>query len=274
MKNLSLWVCSMLLSTFVLGQGRVSLPFSSAYDEDAVLLLGIQYNYVNQNYQLKLKENWQDYRIDYGDNNINHLGELKSIRSVNSHGVSVGIPIDLRVNANLYFNFSPSFLFINNSGIEYTSVDDQYEPIIRRTRHSIGNPKGTNFNTFEFPLSIKFRSDEKYLKNKFNRYRAYVLGGIRYSRWVGIDKEYRGWMSQQTESIPHPVILKSSYPSWDIGLGADIFFPYFKVSPEIRFNQSFGSILDTQHVLAQDNKFMAPLHKAYLRNIYVSLIFQ
>src|SRR5690606_19255645 len=273
MKKLSLWVCSMLLSTFVLGQGRVSLPFSSAYDEDAVLLLGIQYNYVNQNYQLKLQENWQDIAIDYGDN-INHLGELKSIRSVNSHGVSVGIPIDLRVNANLYVNLSPSFLFINNSGIEYSSENPEIEPLVRRTRHTIGNTAGTNFNAFEFPLSIKFRSDEKYLKNKFNRYRAYVLGGIRYSRWAGIDKEYRGWMSQQTESIPHPVIVKSSYPSWDIGLGADIFFPYFKVSPEIRFNQSFGSILDTQHVLAQDNKFMAPLRKAYLRNIYVSLIFQ
>lgn len=273
MKKLGVFVCSFLIATVAMGQGRISLPFSSVYDEDAMLLIGIQYNYVNQNYQLKLKENWQNYSIDYGDN-INHLGELKSIRSNNSHGLSVSIPMDFRVNANLYLTFSPSFLFINNSGIEYMSKDSNIEPIIRRTRHNIGNITGTNFNSFEFPLSVKLRSDEKYLKNKFNRYRGYILAGLRYSRLIGIDKEYQGWEKQQNEAIPHPIIVKSSYPSWDIGFGADIFFPYFKLSPEIRFNQSFGNFLDTGHNLAKDNKFMAPLQKAYLRNIYVSLTFQ
>lgn len=274
MKKLSLLVCSFLIVTLVMGQGRISLPFSSAYDEDAVLLLGIQYNYVNQNYQLKLSENWQTYSIGYEDEQKNILGNPQSIHSHNSHGFSVSIPLDVRANPNLYFNFSPSFLFINNSGIDYTSQDSTKTSLRRRTRHTIGNSTGTNFNTFEFPLAVKFRSDEKYLKNKFNRYRAYMLGGVRYSRLIGINKEYRGWENQQREKVPDPLIVKPQHTSWEVGLGADIFFPYFKVSPEIRFSQSFGSVLDKTHKLVEGNQFMAPLEKAYLRNIYVSLIFQ
>lgn len=274
MRKLSLFVVSLLLVILAQGQGRISLPFSSAYDEDAPMLLGIQYNYVNQNYQLKLSKNWQSLPIDYGKDHIYTLDDLQSIRSHNSHGFSVSLPLDVRANPNLYFNFSPSFLFINHSGIDYTSQDSTKTSLRRRTRHTIGNSTGTNFNTFEFPLAVKFRSDEKYLKNKFNRYRAYMLGGVRYSRLIGINKEYRGWENQQREEVPDPLIVKPQHTSWEVGLGADIFFPYFKVSPEIRFSQSFGSVLDKTHDLNVGNQFMAPLEKAYLRNIYVSLIFQ
>ncbi|HMR19693.1 MAG TPA: PorT [Sphingobacterium sp.] len=276
--TLTIFFCTILF----LGQGqiRLSLPFTSAYDEDATVLLGIQYNYVNQNYQLALKKDWQSYAIDYPGDNINDINGLKSIHSYNSHGFSVGIPMDIRTNANLYLTFNPSFLFINNSGIVYTGTDPlstDFAPksLIRRTRHLETSTNGTNFNAFEFPLSIKYRSDEKIFKNKFNRYRGYVAGGLRYTRFIGIAGEYEGLLKErQNTPIPQSLIWKIDYPSWEVGLGVDIFFPYFKMSPEIKFNQSFGSVLDHEHPLAAGNKFMAPIEKGLIRNIYVSLIFQ
>jgi hypothetical protein len=269
---LAILLCTVYVLGF--GQSRFSLPFSSSYDEDAILLMGIQYNYVNQNYQLKLKEDWQRNKIIYPGpgENIHNVDNVSSINSHNSHGFSVSIPLDLRVNPNVYFAFSPSFLFINNSGIDYVGSN---QTMRRRMRHLKDTQTGTNFNAFEFPLSIKYRSDEKTLKNKFNRYRVYVLGGLRYTRFIGINKEYDGLVRElQNSTIPQSLIMKSEYPSWEVGIGADIFFPYFKVSPEIRFNQSFGSVLDKDHHLAQSNKFMEPIDKALIRNIYVSLIFQ
>jgi len=122
-------------------------------------------------------------------------------------------------------------------------------------------------------LSIKFKSDEKILKNKSNRYRTYLLGGLKYSRFLSIDKEYKEIMSMVSMK-PEPLIVKPSFISWEAGLGVEIYFTYFKMSPELKFSQSLSSILDHHNVLAQDNQFMAPLDKAFLRNIKFSIIFQ
>ncbi|TJZ62758.1 PorT [Sphingobacterium olei] len=273
MKKLPLLILFIFAVTFSYGQRGFSLPFSSVYDEDAPILLGLQYNYVNQNYILGLKKGWQEQTIDYSGDNINDLGELQGIRSKTGTGFSVSIPVDFRANENLYFTFSPSFLFINHLGIEYTSVDETKEPLLRKTRHIQTSTSGSNFNAFEFPFNIKFRSDEKILKNKFNRYRGYVTGGARYSRWIGINGEYNALLKESSD-IAQSIILKPGYLSWEFGIGADIFFPYFKMSPEIKFNQSFKSVLDHQHPLATGNQFMDPLEKGLIRNIYLSVIFQ
>lgn len=267
------------------GQRKISLPFSSAYNEDATILLGIQYNMVSQSYQLQLKKDWQMNPIDYGEGDANTLGELKSIQSKPNIGFSVGIPVDFRVNENLYFTFNPSFLFFNGLGVEYTPLQPNLpttteidspiiSPLTRRQRHVKGSSDGSNFNAFEFPLSIKFRSDEKILKNKFNRYRGYLIGGARYTRWIGINGEYDALMENSARDIPHSLIMKPGYLSWEVGFGADIFFAYFKMSPEIKFNQSFNNVFDSNHSLAQSNQFMAPIDRGLIRNIYVSLIFQ
>lgn len=279
MKHLFFIIAAVLFSMSSFGQRKISLPFSSSYNEDATILLGIQYNAVIQSYQLQLRDGWQKHSIDYGDNDQNSLGELKSIQSKPNIGFSVGIPIDIRANENLYFTFNPSFLFFNGLGIEYQSTGSkpQWEgkSITRKQRHVATSADGSNFNAFEFPLSIKFRSDEKILKNKFNRYRAYLIGGARYTRWIGVNGEYKGILQQNPESaVPHSLVMKPGYLSWEAGLGADIFFAYFKMSPEIKFNQSFGNVFDPSHKLAQYNNFMTPIDKGLIRNIYVSLIFQ
>ena len=287
MKNTVLIIGGILFCLNSFGQRKLSLPFSSAYNEDAMVLLGIQYNMVSQSYQLQLKKDWQKQSIYYGPDDDNNLGDLKSIQSKPSVGFSVGIPIDIRANENLYFAFNPSFLFFNGLDIEYAPLDPNAFPKIengnpvpkthlsRRQRHVRGSSDGSNFNAFEFPLSIKFRSDEKILKNKFNRYRGYLIGGARYTRWIGINGEYDALMQTNSESaIPHSLIMKPGYLSWEVGFGADIFFAYFKMSPEIKFNQSFNNVFDSNHSLAKSNQFMTPIDRGLIRNIYVSLIFQ
>ncbi|NGM62107.1 PorT [Sphingobacterium sp. SGG-5] len=281
MKKFALGIAFYLLGMVVQGQMRVSLPFSSSYDEEAVILVGLQYSYIYQNYRLSLQENWEsDYAIDYTGENVHDVGSLKGIHSANGHNFAVGIPVDVRVDDNLYFTFNPTFQFINNSGISFSGRDPvggETSPrtLLRRSRHISGSADGSNFNSFEFPFSIKFRSDEKILKNKINRYRGYLIGGARVSRFIGIQKEYELLLKERENSvIPQSLILQPSFLSWEVGIGADIFFPYFKMSPEIKFNQSFGSILDHNHALSRDNKFMAPIEKAWLRSVYISLIFQ
>jgi len=261
-------LCTVLGMTY--GQ-RISLPFSSQYDEEAPILIGLQYSYVHQTYQLSLKKDWQSAEIPYESTHLN----IKSIHTQAAHNFAVAIPVDIRVDQHWYFTFNPTFQFINNSGIAYTAENN--ERLVRKSRHESNSDKGANFNSFEFPFSIKFRSDEKILKNNLHRYRGYMIGGARISRFIGIDKDYSLLIKERQgspDNIAQSLILHPSYLSWEVGLGADIFFPYFKMSPEIKFNQSFGSVLNHSHELARDNKFMAPLEKGLIRNIYVSLIFQ
>lgn len=272
-KTTLIWII-LLFSINVYSQGKISFPFASNYDEDAQISIGIQYNFVNQNYQLQLKENWQtNYPLDYPVDANTYLGELKSISGKKGYGASVSIPVDIRIDENFYLNISPSFLFVNNLAMEYTALNEDLPPLIRKSRHILSSKNGTNFNAFEIPFSVKLRSDEKVLKNKYNRYRAYMIAGVRLTRWLDIDKEYKQ-LTQESEQPPHALVLKPSYLSWEAGLGADILFTHFRVSPEIKFNQSFGNVFDMKNTLANKNKFMAPIEKSLIRNIYFSLIFQ
>lgn len=288
MKKIFLSILLIIVLSFnVNAQRGLSLPFSSFYDENAWLSLGLQYNYINSTFKLGLKDNWGSMgTTDFPDINQLYIREFKSISSFSSHGMSVGLPIEIRFTDNFSSTLQPTFTFINNVAINYegdrnaannTNDPEQIEmrTLTRRMRHVDGNENGTNFNSFEFPLNIRFRSDEKILKNKFNRYRAYVTAGARYVRWAGIVGEYKGWVENANpEDRPQALVFKPGYFAWDAGIGVEIFFPYFRMSPEIKFSQSFGDVLDHKHELAQNNGFMAPLEKTFIRNIQFSLIFQ
>jgi hypothetical protein len=63
---------------------------------------------------------------------------------------------------------------------------------------------------------------------------------------------------------------KSGFGSYEVGLGLDIYFEYFKMSPEIKWSQSFGNVLDKREL----NKFNTPIDKLLLRSIQFSLIFE
>jgi len=251
---------------------KYSFPFGNSYDEDANILIGIQYSYINSRYILDLNQDWSTTGIDYGPTHSNTLPNLKSIASPAAHGMSVGIPIDFRMTDNLYANFSPSFVFINNTRVIFTDTDPEILPNERYTRNTLENRTGTNFNSFELPLSLKLRSDEKIFKNKFNRYRGFITAGARYTSFLGLTTEYNR-LKHEPEK-PYPLVLKNGYFSWETSVGVDIFFTHFKMSPEIKFSQSLGNVLDKRHELTIDNQFMDKLDKAFIRNIYFSLTFQ
>lgn len=263
------------LTSLVNAQQKISLPFSSFYDENAWLSMGLQYNYINSSYRVGLSSNWSAMgNNSVPSNNELYISNFAAIETVVSHGVSVGIPIELRFTDNLSTTFSPTFIFVNKSGISYQDTIQSSQPIIRNARHVPSSREGSNYNAFEFPLNIRFRSDEKILKNKFNRYRGYMTAGFRYTRWIDLVGEYNEWMAAPADNRPQPLVLKPGYLSWEAGVGVEIFFPFFRMSPEIKFIQSLGDVLDRNHAFAQNNPFMAPLDKTLIRNIQFSLIFQ
>jgi len=282
MSRLRIYLVLILLTliNYTYAQRGLSLPFSSFYDENAWLSMGLQYNYVNSSYKVGLKDNWASMGIrDVPVNNERYIDEFTSIQSIVSHGMSVALPIEVRFTDNLSSSFQPTFTFINSTGINFKGPDAAgvERELIRKMRHvGTGGIEGANYNAFEFPINIRFRSDEKILKNKFNRYRAYITGGARYIRWANIVGEYNEYKTilANGNEVPKMLVMKPGYFAWEAGIGVEIFFPYFRMSPEIKFIQSFGDVLDRKHILSQNNPFMTPLDKTFIRNIQFSLIFQ
>lgn len=163
-------------------------------------------------------------------------------------GVGLGLLSDLRLGENADLRFSPTILFAKKK-LDYNY--DPNDPISKIVRASL----------LELPLTFKFKSDRR------ENYRIYLLGGGKYSRNV-IPKNKSDDSSLSDEE--KYVKIKPDFFSYEFGLGVDVYFEYFKMSPEIKWSQSFGNVLDKR----DPNNFNTPIDKLLLRSIQFSLIFE
>lgn len=170
------------------------------------------------------------------------------IQSPVRQGVGLGLLSDLRLGENADLRLSPTILFAKKK------VDFNYDP---------ADPisKIVKASLLELPLTFKFKSDRR------ENYRIYLLGGGKYSR--NIIPKNKLDDSDLTADDKY-IKLKPDFFSYEFGLGVDIYFEYFKMSPEIKWSQSFGNVLDKRDL----NKFNTPIDKLLLRSIQFSLIFE
>lgn len=81
------------------------------------------------------------------------------------------------------------------------------------------------------PLLLKYRTD------RFGNYGFYVVGGLMYSRDLSSD-------INANRSLADPVVaLYPSTFSYEFGVGFDIYFPYFKFSPELKITNGINNAL-------------------------------
>lgn len=83
----------------------------------------------------------------------------------------------------------------------------------------------------DLSLLVKFKS------NRRKNVRVYVIGGFRASYdWANT--------VNQDRSIRKPVVSLVPFTTgYEAGFGLDVYFPYFKFSPEIKFCNTFGNAL-------------------------------
>ncbi|MEO5912430.1 MAG: PorT family protein, partial [Pelobium sp.] len=113
---------------------------------------------------------------------------------------------------------------------------------------------------FEFPLSIKLKSDRR------NNFRAYMLAGGKY----GIDIASKKKADDKGEVAINKFLKNSKgILSYEVAIGFDLYFEYFKMSPEIKISNSVNSILKRE-----DTPYANPIEKLFLRNFVFSLYFE
>jgi hypothetical protein len=110
----------------------------------------------------------------------------------------------------------------------------------------------------EFPLSLKLKSD------RIQDFRAYVMAGVKYSDAIGSKKN-----KPETDPLDAILTNKNGFGSYELGLGCEIYFEYFKLMPEVKLSNSFGNILTPEN-----NPFSSPISKLSLHTVTFSLIFE
>lgn len=131
-------------------------------------------------------------------------------------GVNMNMIANLKIGEYFDFRFVPGFSFAQR-GFEYTPIYGN-QPKFERKIESV---------FFELPFQLRYKSDP--YKDK----RMFVVAGLKYSYDVQSNSKSR---KSTIKIAPHDF-------QYEIGVGMQMFYPYFIFSPEIKFSRGLGNIL-------------------------------
>ncbi len=170
-------------------------------------LLGLN----EMDFALKPVENLYNLHMSNGQN----FDTLHSVLPKPEYGFNIGIVSNLKLGSQLDLRFIPTLSF-GDRNITYEGVN-QDGSIIKRNQK-------IESTFLDFPLHFKYKSV------RMTNTRVYVLGGIKYSHDLA---------SADENEDPVVRISKNDF-YYELGVGFDYYFYYFKFSTELK--ASFGVI--------------------------------
>lgn len=166
-----------------------------------------------------------------------------------SIGFNVGLIGDLRLHKNINLRFEPG-LISNTKTLAFKYIKSKIDSI----RDKVGN------TYLHLPLILKISTD------RLNNIRPYVLGGISYdhnfdSNEKNTDDNSSGVFRQQSNNF-----------MYEIGLGIDIYLPYFKFSPSIR--GIFAITNEIKYDNTSPSQWTDPIDFMGTRGVFLHLSFE
>lgn len=165
------------------------------------------------------------------DKNGNHwYGSVPSY----APGFSVGVLGDLRLADFLSLRCSPTIHFGSKS-VALASDAPGAATVYSEIRS----------NYFMVPLSLRYRGA------RTDNYRPYLMGGFSAGIDMGRDKR-------------EPLLLTRIHPYAEFGVGCDLYLPYFRLVPELKFCLGLNDVL-THNRTDQDSEAFLRYTKAFDR---------
>ena len=148
-------------------------------------------------------------------------------------GFSVGVLADLRLNTHLNLRFTPTMHF-GSKHLTFLNMTDRTQE--GRPVEMTQDMKNTYLS---FPLDLKFSAE------RWNNYRPYIIAGV--NQLVNLTSKNQDFLQ-----------LKRTDTMIEIGLGCDLYLPFFKLIPELKFCYSLTNAIDSRHAdeLQDTNKRM------------------
>ena len=209
------------------------------------LSFGFTFTYVSSSFNIIKQPNWRRPYYDPGVGK-NITDSLNSISSAPTPGFAIGFITRYSLDDHVEVRVLPSLFFADRS-LSYTYATPSEDVV-----------KSIQTTSLDLPLEIKLKTD------RIQDFRAYLVGGVKYSEMIG-----RGNDQPTLDPLQMNVKNVSGYGSYEAGIGCDIYFEFFKLSPEIKIANSFGNVL-----VAQNQPFSAPIEKLFLHTIMFSLSFE
>ena len=207
---------------------------------------GYSFQYVSVQYKIWKNPHWRDPFIDASGNQVTE--GLNSISSNPTAGFAIGFVGNRKITNNLDLRLTPSLVFTERK-INYSYI--------------MGDPieKKVNATMIDLPLGLKLKSD------RLMNFRAYMLGGLKYSIDMASTKKQDN--SLEVDELSKFVNNQKTFLSYEAGAGMDFYFSFFKMSTELKVSQSFKNL-----IIHENTAFAYPIDKAKLRHFTFSLFFE
>lgn len=224
--------------------------------DDEQVHFGFNFQYINSVYKLKKKADWPAPYTDHVQNPGAVLTDsLNAVYGRSAPGFGIGFVVNGRISNHLDVRLTPTMVFSDRL-MEYEYV----QPAVINPNFSAYEQK-VSATLVELPLGIKIKSDRR------NNFRAYMLYGAKYSIDIASKKKTN---DQANDLIYKFLKNRKGYFSYEAAFGMDLYFEYFKMSPEIKFSSTLNNLLDR----TERNPYNAPLDKLMLRHVTFSLFFE
>ena len=219
--------------------------------DDEQIHFGFTFQYVASEFKILKLAEWKGPFIDPFNGLPMINSEMKSLASPITPGFGLGFVSDFRLGDNANLRFTPGMVFADRI------LNYEYD-------NPAFNVQKKVFATLtDLPLGIKLKSDRR------RNFRAYMIAGAKYSIDITSKKKI-----DDIALSPEAKYLKNNKNTlwYEAGFGFDLYFEFFKMSPEIKFAQSFKSVLRDQDRL--ENPYTSPIDKLFIRNFQFSLYFE
>ena len=188
--------------------------------------------------------------------NLNDEYGFTYVLPTQDYGFHVGIVSNLKLHRYFDLRFIPTFSF----GDRYIDFyEDDYDQGYKYRQE-------LSPYFLDFPLHIKYKSA------RMTNTRAYVIGGVKYSYDLG---SYEG----RQAGGDNPLFLRTAQNDfhYEIGVGFDHYFHYFKFSTEIKASFGFRNlVLDgvVDSVFDSQERHWNSIDRLNSRSIMISFLFE
>ncbi len=167
-------------------------------------------------------------------------------------GFSVGGILDLRVSNNFNLRCSPTFYFVQQT-LSYKNV-----------KTPDGAPAEFTHDVTALPIAVPLHL--KFSANRVSEYRPYIIAGGGFSFDVGRDKE-------------KPVLLQTMDAFVEWGFGCDLYFPFFKLAPELKFALGYNNLIvpmssRPDFEINDEKKYTQAIDKLFSRMVTLTFNFE
>lgn len=264
-----------LTSTYQVANAQISWGGTT---ENQAFNFGFLFQGVSSDYKIQKTADWNQQHIIINTDGFGTAGQsetypLSAIIAEPAWGGALGFLASYNPTAHVSVRLTPSYVFgdrkvryvfntdappVSKNNPDYLYTYDQFDE-----KGETGTAfKSVKSTLVEFPLDLKIKSD------RFGNVGAYFLIGAKYSIDLGAQRNIKERITTG-DRLNNTIYTNPNYYSFATGVGFTYFFDWFKMSAEVKYNQSFSNLN-----VPDNNLWSRPIDNIHLRSLNFSLIFE